>query len=118
MTFSELPSKAAQLRLMQEKLSSDERWILRGLFAIYARQTADEQLQGNNTHHNGMGFTVHDADYLTQMCQQAMARGAEADLRNKAEIKLEKYFSAKQAAVVIRKMQKYANQLCIVAREK
>lgn len=119
MSFSELPSKAAQLRYMQDKLANDHRWILRGLLAIYANQTADEQRQGSNTHHNGIGFTVHDAEYMTSLAHQCLNKGAEAALRDTTRvINLRDFFSEKQMQCLIRKMAKYANQLCKLARSK
>ena len=59
---------------IQEKLTSDKRWIERALVVLHDRQTADEQANMATSNNNGMGFTAFDAGYLSY-CAEWVKRG-------------------------------------------
>ena len=118
MKFQDLPSKAAQLRYMRDQLANDPRWVVKGLLEIYKHQTEDEQRAEATDEHNGVGFNSADAKYLSSIAVQMKARGVERGLTNLQTFDTEHYITPKQWPIVKKKMQKYAEQLCRVARDK
>ena len=59
---------------IKEKLSTDLRWIERGLIVLYNRQTTDEQQSKNTKHLNGRGFNSVDSSFLTY-CSEYILKG-------------------------------------------
>jgi len=47
-------------------LDEDDRAVVRAALAIYARQTADEQVTADTKHNNGVGFSGYDAEPMTR----------------------------------------------------
>jgi hypothetical protein len=88
---------------IKEKLKTDDRWLIRGLLAIYACQTASEQASGQTDEHNGIGFNGVDAYILTSFAEQAKAG---------------RRLSSKQIMIARKKMLKYAGQLSRIAKSK
>lgn len=86
-----------------DRIASDDRALERGILAIYARQTADEQATEATRHRNGAGFTGADAELLSSFAKQ-IQRG--------------RRLTAKQLPYARRKMAKYAGQLLRVAKER
>lgn len=82
------------------KLATDDRWLVRGLLAIYARQTDDEKNSETAKEDNGIGFNAFDALILTDLVNQ---------------VKRTNYLSKRQIALVRQKMKKYAGQLARIA---
>ena len=68
------------------KLASQSMWAIRGLLAIYAAQTADEQCSDSTTVDNGVGFTGIDANFLSSLAKQAQRR---IDWVNSKNLKLD-----------------------------
>jgi len=56
-------------------LNSNPRAVERALLAIYAAQTAGEQLAGTTCEQNGVGFTGADANTGTWLVQVVIAEG-------------------------------------------
>jgi hypothetical protein len=50
---------------IKHQLSTNPKWIERGLVVLYERQTMDEQRNGSTIVHNGIGFNSSDSRYLT-----------------------------------------------------
>ena len=86
---------------VREMLKNDEA-VKRGLLAIYARQTADEQAAESTSHLNGIGFNGVDAPILSSFAKQLRARN---------------WLSEKQLTLARRKMTKYAGQLARIANQ-
>ena len=82
------------------KLATDDRGLVRGLLAIYARQTDDEKNSETAKEDNGIGFNAFDALILTDLVNQ---------------VKRTNYLSKRQIALVRQKMKKYAGQLARIA---
>lgn len=78
------------------KLTSDEKWALRGLVVIYDMQTSDEQHSGFTKHNNSVGFSGIDGEFLTSLAKQYQARG---------------FLTPKQMKFVYKKMPKYWKQI-------
>ena len=88
--------------IVRDKLATDPRWLVKGLVAIYKRQTADEQRVEHTELRNQVGFNSADSNMLTGFAKQWMQR---------------EWFSDKQIGILKRKMAKYAGQLAKIARD-
>lgn len=84
-------------------LENDDRWLIRGVLAIYNFQTEAEKSQDATLEDNGVGFNGADAFILSQFAEQYKARG---------------FLSRKQMDIARRKMLKYAGQLAKIANGK
>jgi hypothetical protein len=85
---------------IRSHLLADDRWLLRGLLAIYSRQTIAEQRRQETVERNGIGFNAFDASFLTDIAQKLSRSG---------------HLSDKQIAACRRSMLKYAGQLTRIA---
>lgn len=88
---------------IRAKLLSDDRWLFRGILAIYGRQTDEEQTHGQTVEDNGVGFNGVDAEILTSFALQLKERGS---------------LSPRQVEIARKKMPKYAGQLAKIATGK
>ena len=50
---------------IKTKLSTDVRWMERGVIVLYNRQTEDEKQEGVTTVYNSIGFNGTDSRYLS-----------------------------------------------------
>ena len=85
---------------IRKNLETDDRWLYRGILAIYAKQTEDEQASNSTEHSNGMGFNGMDADFMSSVAQQVQHLG---------------WLSPKQREIARKKMLKYSGQLARIA---
>ena len=85
---------------IKAKLEADNVWLCRGLVAIFKKQTADEQRDGQTHEDNGIGFNGVDAEILTSFAMQYVERG---------------FLTPKQITITRKKMLKYAGQLTKIA---
>ena len=81
---------------IQNKLTNDDRWTLKALNKLYERQTEDEQNIAETKYHNNVGFTGHDARYLSSLHQQKLEKG---------------WLSRKQMEALRRTIKKYWSQV-------
>jgi hypothetical protein len=88
---------------IKTKLLTDQRWLMRGIVAIFEKQTYDEQQTEQTKEHNGVGFTGVDAELMSSFAKQ---------------IKAGRTLTTKQLAFAQKKMPKYAGQLLQIAKEK
>jgi hypothetical protein len=87
---------------IQALLDRSDRAVIRGLKAIFALQTAEEQ-QGHHTNeNNGVGFSKFDAPFLTDMVKAIDTWGG---------------LTPKQMAVTRNKLRRYHRQLVEIANE-
>jgi hypothetical protein len=82
--------------------TADRMILYRMLRALYARQTWLEQAAQVTNTHNGVGLTAFDAEFLSSVAEQASKY---------------KTLTECQAAVVRRRLRKYARQLAEIANE-
>lgn len=87
---------------IRRKVATDPRWACRAVLALYRRQTLGEQHAGRSVHQNSKGFNGVDAKILTSFAKQ-MLKGYT--------------MSAKQMAIIYKKMPKYAKQLALIVEE-
>lgn len=85
---------------IKAKLESCNKWLVRGLVAIYNLQSADEKACGQTVEDNGIGFNGADAEILSSFAEQY----------NRL-----KFLSPKQMQIARKKMPKYAGQLVKIA---
>lgn len=116
MSYTDLTTDKARIEYIREKLSTDDQWILRGLIAIYQRQTADEQEQQMTKHWNSVGFNGADAEILTSFAQRVIKRGWDAFQAQKIAYPISFYLTEKQEAILRRRITKYARQLVRISK--
>lgn len=105
-------SFATAKRMVRENLAINDTWLIRGLLAIYARQTADEKSSEHTKHDNEVGFNGLDAPILSSFAKQVIQW-------NNTEPRFRRFnspLSPKQMPLLRRKMAKYAGQLAKIAR--
>ena len=85
------------------KLLSDNRWLYRGILAIYDRQTVSEQAVRDTILDNEVGFSAADASILSAFAEQLLKTGELAE------------WQIRKARA---RMIKYATQLKSIAKEK
>lgn len=85
---------------IREKLLTDQRWLERGVLAIFERQTSDEQHCGDTIHRNDIGFDGSSAKYLSYVARW---------------IKSGKHLNGKHLDKTRRKMVHFAGQLAKIA---
>lgn len=54
---------------IRKNLEQSLAWLERGVLAIYARQTQEEQYVGETREHNGVGFNGPDSGYLSYVAR-------------------------------------------------
>jgi len=94
-----------------QQLATDNKWLIRGILAIYARQTDSEQAAGMTHEDNGVGFNGVDSPILSSFAQQ-IQRWMDTPLNQR---RFGIPLSDKQLTVAKRTMKKYAGQLAKIA---
>ena len=84
-------------------------WLIRGLMAIYQRQTELEKETESTLEHNGVGFSSFDDRFLSGMARQVIEFEA-------GRSKYGSPLSPRQFMVLRQRMEKYAMQLARIAR--
>ncbi len=85
-------------------LQTNDTWLIRGLMAIYAKQTEGEKFTGVASEQNNMGFTGIDAEFLSSLAEQVEKNVLKG-------VKLQNSLSEKQKESLRKSMIKYAGQL-------
>jgi len=85
---------------IKEKILSDNRWLCRGILAIYTFQTEHERCSGATLEDNGMGFNGLDANILSSFAKQLQAGRS---------------LTATQLNIARKRMAKYSGQLAKIA---
>jgi hypothetical protein len=77
---TEKPTKATPpvytTDMIRSRLKDSDQWLLRGLLAIYSKQTLDEQIQSQTRHDNMVGFNALDASFLSSLAEQYLKKGS------------------------------------------
>lgn len=60
---------------IKNKLSTDVKWMERGVIVLYQRQTEDEKQTQETRHQNGVGFNGTDSRYLSWVGKYLMRGG-------------------------------------------
>ena len=93
------------------KLVTNNEWLIKGLLAIYNKQTDQEQAAGCTREDNGVGFNGADSVILSSFAEQIKRWQALPLNQRRFGIPL----SPKQLAIAKKKMPKYARQLAEIA---
>lgn len=88
---------------IKTNMQASDKWLFRGLLAIYSNQTHEEQVGGFTAEDNGIGFNGVDAEILTSFALQLNSRG---------------FLTPRQIEMARKKMLKYAGQLAKIANGK
>lgn len=83
-------------------IETNDRWLRRGVLAIYEYQTIREQNNAKTIERNDVGFNGVDAPFLTSIAQQLLQA---------------RYLTAKQIMYTRKLMLKYAGQLTRIANK-
>jgi hypothetical protein len=89
--------------IIQEKIKSDDRWVVRSLEVLYDRQTRDEQETKSTNHNNGRGFNGTDSYILSSFTEQ-IKKKKDRGIR-------EGFLSEKQLEISRKKLLKYWRQI-------
>lgn len=98
---------AYQKAQIVEMLKTNDRAIVRGVLAIYDKQTADEQVAQETNHHNGIGFNGVDARIMSSFAERIKGWQPGG--------KFNWPLSPKQMGIAKKKIMKYAGQLTKIA---
>lgn len=98
---------------VQDLLQNNDRAVIRGVVAIYERQTADEQSSRTTKHQNGVGFNGRDAGFFSGLAKQILEWQVASPER-----RYPRPLSPRQLASARRGIFKYAGQLARIANEK
>lgn len=115
--FQDLTTDKARIEFVRDKLRNDERWILRGMYAIYQLQTEDEKNSETTRDLNGVGFSGIDGEIMTSFSNQIVKRGFISRM-NQPNLKIQHFLSEKQEKYVRKYMPRYARQLVRIATGK
>ena len=85
------------------KLQNDQKWLERGIIAIYEKQTREEKVEQDSNRKNGVGFNKPDSHKLSYYAQW---------------IQSGKHLNGKHLENARKKMLKYAGQLTDIANNK
>ena len=88
---------------IKEKLKTDDAWLIRGMLAIFERQTDEEKDHETTKVDNGIGFSAFDAAILTDLVNQYKRTNG--------------FLSHRQITLIRKKMTKYAGQLTKIANK-
>jgi len=93
---------------IQENLKTKDVWVIKGILAIFDKQTADEQTAETTTHRNNIGFSGADARIMSSFAKQ---------IQSHDKTKFHTPLSQKQIVVARKKIMKYAGQLAKIANK-
>ena len=96
-------TKKERVERIRELLKSNDKAVMRGVVAIYKRQTEEEKCYESTREENGVGFSAFDATFLTSIAKQVIA-GYQ--------------LSPKQLAIARNKILRYTRQLAEIAAER
>jgi hypothetical protein len=85
---------------IKELLETNDVAVIKGLIRIYELQTSDEQSDEYTKHHNGVGFSGFDGEFMTSVAKWFLKNG---------------FVSEGQFKHVKKKMMRYAGQLAKIA---
>ena len=110
--FRDLQTDPERLAFIKEKLAKDDRWIARGILALFSRQTPQERKKKAAVKANGKGFNSYDAEILTLIAKKLIHGKAEEATRDTDKtFRLLDYMSESLVSAARGKMPKYAAQL-------
>lgn len=84
-------------------LEKSDKWVERGLVALYKKQTDDEQTHNRTKHRNNAGFNKTDAEFLTSCAKFFIENG---------------FLTKKQIVYCRKKILKYSGQLAKIANRR
>lgn len=95
---------------VKHKLSTNDKWALNALLKIYSFQTANEKALDHTVIRNNVGFSGHDAEFLSSIAKQLITRIEDRKTRGYDPDPV-KCLSQKQRDIVRKIIQKYWQQI-------
>ena len=83
-----------------ERIEGSNKWLERGVLAIYDRQTRDEKSVKDTKYLNGMGFSAFDVQYLSYVAEY---------------LKSGRHLSGQYVEKTRKRMKRYVGQLTKIA---
>ncbi len=99
-------------KIIREQITTNDKWLIRGIIAIYNHQTEDEQTVGVTKYNNKIGFSGLDASIMTSLAKRI-------EDWEKTPVENREYptpLSYGQIKLARRLMPKYSGQLAKIAR--
>lgn len=94
--------------IIKEKLKTNNKWLIKGILAIYSKQTELEQCREETCWLNKAGFSAFDADIMSSFAKQILSHNT---------TKFKEPLSPKQLQIARKRMLKYAGQLAKIANK-
>lgn len=92
----DLTTKKSLVQALKQQIATRDNQAVKALITIFNNQTASEQATDSVRCFNGIGFTGHDAPFMSSLAKQYIDKG---------------FLSEKQLYYVKKTMPKYAGQL-------
>lgn len=102
-TYPPFSNTKLNINYVKQRLMEDDKWLYRGILAIYDRQTDEEQYKGVTKEKNNVGFNAIDAEILTSYALLIKKAG---------------FLTIAQKEIARKLMVKYAGQLHQIALER
>lgn len=87
---------------IKNNIMASDKWAIRGLLAIYNRQTEEEKIAEETMEWNNVGFNGVDSKFMSSVAKFFLARN---------------YLTEKQIYNVRKRLVKYCGQLAKIANE-
>lgn len=99
-------------KMVADNLRESDKWLLRGIVAIFMKQTEDEKTSEQTKYDNGVGFSGVDSQILSSFAKRIIVHGQEKHPRYQSPL------SERQLVIARRLMPKYSLQLVRIAKVK
>lgn len=96
---------------IKAELQTNDVWVVRGVIAIYNKQTDEEQSVDETLENNGVGFSGCDANILSSFARQ-IQRWVDTPVNQR---QYQHPLSPAQFAIARNKIKKYSGQLAKIA---
>lgn len=86
---------------IQNKIMTDDRWLIESLLSVYRFQTESEQKSRHTNQNNGRGFTQADSPYLSYISQWVLSGKPLNDKhKEKTRKRMVKYWKQIQVLII------------------
>jgi len=107
-----MASLARGAEMIESNMAESDKWLIRGLLAIFDKQTSDEQWACSTQHHNKVGFTGPDSYLMSKFAKQVKSWEGTPPQDRRYPTPL----SPRQREITRERMPKYAGQLARIVR--
>lgn len=115
--FSDIPTKKQRIAYVKQQMQQSDRWLVRGLMAIYHAQTPSERANMATYDRNGIGFTSSDSRFMSGCARQVDRSTRREDTAN-PNFTVRGILTPQTTEKLRLRMTKYAGQLVKIAELK